>query len=158
MTQYDLYEFATQFDTAFFLIGAAILLIELAEAMFKRALIGKTLWEMVVSASTQIPSLLIETTILTGGYALFYYIAFFLLWQIPTNLWTIALIVLLETGVDSDDEQIQRGVKWIKENQRESGRWWTRSLNTDRQHYITYSGTAYPLLALQLAGALPRQK
>ena len=70
----------------------------------------------------------------------------------------LAMIVLLESGVSAKDAQIQHGVKWIKANQRESGRWWTRSLNTDRQHYITYSGTAYPLLALQLAGALPDRK
>jgi hypothetical protein len=36
-----------------------------------------------------------------------------------------------------------------------TGRWWTRSLNTDTHHYITYSGTAYPLLALALCHALP---
>ena len=70
----------------------------------------------------------------------------------------LATIVLLESGVPSEDEQIQQAVKWIKGNQRESGRWWTRSLNTDRQHYITYSGTAYPLLALQMAGVLPARK
>ena len=43
----------------------------------------------------------------------------------------------------------------MKQNQRESGRWWTRSLNNDSSHFITYSGTAYPLLALGLCGELP---
>lgn len=66
----------------------------------------------------------------------------------------LALIVLQANGVTPDRPAIQRGVKWLKENQRESGRWWTRSLNTDGPHYITYSGTAYPLLALKLAGEL----
>ena len=62
----------------------------------------------------------------------------------------LALIVLQHaTAVDSA-ESVQRGVAWLKENQRESGRWWTRSLNTDEWHFITFSGTAYPLLALQL--------
>jgi squalene-hopene/tetraprenyl-beta-curcumene cyclase len=67
----------------------------------------------------------------------------------------LAIIVLREAGVPADDDALQRGVRWLKANQRESGRWWTRSLNTDTFHYITYSGTAYPLLALALCKALP---
>jgi squalene-hopene/tetraprenyl-beta-curcumene cyclase len=61
----------------------------------------------------------------------------------------LALLVLQEAGVPSDDETLQKGLAWLRKNQRESGRWWTRSLNTDKWHFITYSGTAYPLLALQ---------
>lgn len=64
----------------------------------------------------------------------------------------LALIVLQEAGASTDDEQVRQGLTWLRENQRESGRWWTRSLNTDKWHFITYSGTAYPLLALQNAG------
>ena len=67
----------------------------------------------------------------------------------------LAIIVLRESGVSVEDTRIQRGVKWLKENQRESGRWWTRSLNTDTYHFITYSGTAFPLLALGLCGEIP---
>jgi squalene-hopene/tetraprenyl-beta-curcumene cyclase len=62
----------------------------------------------------------------------------------------LALIVLRASGTPADDPQIQRGVAWLKANQRASGRWWTRSLNTDAWHFITYSGTAFPLLALQM--------
>jgi squalene-hopene/tetraprenyl-beta-curcumene cyclase len=69
----------------------------------------------------------------------------------------LALIVLREAGIPATDPALQRGVQWLKTNQRESGRWWTRSLNTDTYHYITYSGTAYPLLALGLCQALPRR-
>ena len=69
----------------------------------------------------------------------------------------LALVVLREAGVSAKDARIQRGVKWLKENQRESGRWWTRSLNTDTYHFITYSGTAFPVLALGLCGELPAQ-
>jgi len=68
-----------------------------------------------------------------------------------------AMVVLREAGVPASDARIQRGVAWLKANQRESGRWWTRSLNTDSAHYITYSGTAFPLLALALCDELPRQ-
>ena len=67
----------------------------------------------------------------------------------------LAIIVMRSAGVPADDARIQKGVNWLKANQRESGRWWTRSLNTDAWHYITYSGTAFPLLALQMCEALP---
>lgn len=66
----------------------------------------------------------------------------------------LALIVLQQSGMNHDADSVRRGLSWLKENQRVSGRWWTRSLNTEKWHFITYSGTAYPLLALQLAGEL----
>ena len=66
----------------------------------------------------------------------------------------LAVIVLRDVGVSMKDKRIERAVKWLLANQRESGRWWTRSLNTDRHHFITYSGTCYPLLALAKCNAL----
>ncbi len=65
----------------------------------------------------------------------------------------LAIIVLRDAGLPSDAPQIGRGLEWLRSNQRKSGRWWTRSLNTDRAHYITYSGTAFPLLALQMCSS-----
>ena len=70
----------------------------------------------------------------------------------------LALLVLQESGMSSNSPELQRGLDWIRKNQRESGRWWTRSLNTDKWHFITYSGTAYPLLALQNANAISAGK
>ncbi len=67
----------------------------------------------------------------------------------------LAVIVLRSSGIAAVDPRIQKGIAWLKSNQRESGRWWTRSLNTDSSHFITYSGTAYPLLALQMCDAMP---
>lgn len=67
----------------------------------------------------------------------------------------LAIVVLREAGLPANDARIQKGVKWLLANQRESGRWWTRSLNTDKWHFITFSGTAYPLMALQMCNALP---
>lgn len=67
----------------------------------------------------------------------------------------LAIIVLREAGMPANDPRIQKGVAWLLKNQRESGRWWTRSLNTDSWHFITYSGTAFPLRALSLCDALP---
>ncbi len=67
----------------------------------------------------------------------------------------LAIIVLRKAGVPANDPRIQRGVSWLLANQRSSGRWWTRSLNRDGWQFITYSGTAYPLLALAMCNALP---
>lgn len=67
----------------------------------------------------------------------------------------LAIVVLRESGVPASDPRLQRGLQWLERNQRESGRWWTRSLNTDRGHFVTYSGTAYPLLALAMSGRVP---
>ncbi|MFP6604623.1 MAG: hypothetical protein VB862_18975 [Pirellulaceae bacterium] len=67
----------------------------------------------------------------------------------------LALVVLREAGISAKGARIQKGVGWLLSNQRQSGRWWTRSLNTDTYHFITYSGTVYPLLALHKCDALP---
>ena len=69
----------------------------------------------------------------------------------------LALVALREAGVSARDLGVQKGVRWLLANQRESGRWWTRSLNTDNYHFIAFSGTLYPLVALQLCDALPEE-
>lgn len=69
----------------------------------------------------------------------------------------LAIIALRKAGVGATDARIQRGVAWLLANQRASGRWYTRSLNRDGWQFITYSGTLYPLLALDLCGALPTE-
>jgi len=51
--------------------------------------------------------------------------------------------------VPANDPALQKGVAWLKSNQRESGRWFTRSINTDRYHFITHAATAYAVLALK---------
>jgi squalene-hopene/tetraprenyl-beta-curcumene cyclase len=68
----------------------------------------------------------------------------------------LALVALRKNGVASSDPRIMRGVNWLLHNQRASGRWWTRSLNTDDWHFVTYSGSLYPMLGLALCGALPQ--
>lgn len=68
----------------------------------------------------------------------------------------LAVIVLREAGLAKDDPRLAKAVAWLKSNQRESGVWWTRSLNTDKSHFITYSSTAFPLLALAMCDALPK--
>ena len=62
--------------------------------------------------------------------------------------------VLQKSGLTKENPAITQGLDWLLANQRESGRWWTRSLNTDKFHFITYSGTCYPLMALAEAGRI----
>lgn len=66
-----------------------------------------------------------------------------------------AVTLLREAGVPAADPRVQRGVKWLKANQRASGRWWMRSLLRDTKHYTTYMATAHALRALALCDELP---
>lgn len=67
-----------------------------------------------------------------------------------------AIVLLRESGVPADDARIQKGIAWLKANQRVSGRWWMKSLYRDTYHYITYISTAQALRALALCGALEK--
>lgn len=60
--------------------------------------------------------------------------------------------VLLQSGAKPTDESVAKGLAWLRANQRESGRWFTRSLNNDKAHYIANAGTAFCVLALVEAG------
>ena len=62
--------------------------------------------------------------------------------------------VLRQAGVSADDPALKLGVAWLQANQRESGRWFTRSLNKDSKHYISHAGTAFAVLALDACDAL----
>ena len=68
----------------------------------------------------------------------------------------LSVLVMRACGIPVADPRIQKAVTWLLNNQRESGRWWTRSLNTDKYHFITYSGTCYSLLALDSCEVLPK--
>ncbi|HEX7897609.1 MAG TPA: prenyltransferase/squalene oxidase repeat-containing protein [Planctomycetota bacterium] len=66
----------------------------------------------------------------------------------------LALVVLKAAGLASDDARVKPGVEWLKANQRESGRWFTRSLSDDDYHFLTHVGTAYAVMALEACGEL----
>lgn len=67
-----------------------------------------------------------------------------------------AVVLLRESGVPAEDARIQKGVAWLKANQRVSGRWWMKSLYRDTYHYITFISTAQALRALALCGELQK--
>lgn len=59
------------------------------------------------------------------------------------------LFVLRRSGLPASAEPAQRAVAWLKTHQRESGRWFTRSLHKDSHHFISHAGTAMAVMALQ---------
>lgn len=61
----------------------------------------------------------------------------------------LVIYVLRQAGLPAAAAPIQKGVAWLKSNQRESGSWFTRSVNTNNYHFITHAGTAYAVLALK---------
>ena len=60
----------------------------------------------------------------------------------------LVVYVLRQSGVPAQDPAIRRGVAWLEGNQRESGRWFTRSLSNDKAHYIANAGTGFAVMAL----------
>jgi squalene-hopene/tetraprenyl-beta-curcumene cyclase len=62
------------------------------------------------------------------------------------------VFILRQSGVPAGDPAVQRGIAWLKSNQRKSGRWFTRSLHQDNKHYISHAGTAFAVMALASEG------
>ncbi len=50
----------------------------------------------------------------------------------------LAIVVLRQSRVPVADVRIQRGLAWLKREQRASGRWWMNSRYRGNDHYITY--------------------
>ena len=67
----------------------------------------------------------------------------------------LVIVIARELGIPADDERLQRGLKWIYSNQRESGKWFTKSPVKDAGNLISNVGSAYVVLALQACGKLP---
>lgn len=59
------------------------------------------------------------------------------------------VFVLRRSGLAADDARLQQAIAWLKRNQRESGRWFTRSLHKDSKHFISHAGTAFAVMAIQ---------
>ena len=58
------------------------------------------------------------------------------------------IFVLRQAGVSKTDARIQRGVEWLKANQRVTGRWFSRSLYKDSKHFLSHAGSAFAVMAL----------
>jgi len=65
------------------------------------------------------------------------------------------IIVARELGVSSNNPQLRRGIDWLLNNQRVSGKWFCRSPAKDSRHYFSNFGSAFAILALQSCDKLP---
>jgi len=63
------------------------------------------------------------------------------------------IVVARELGVPADDRRLTRGIDWLLANQRESGKWFTRSPVRDCGNLISNAGSAFAVLALQACGS-----
>ncbi|MBX9792376.1 MAG: squalene--hopene cyclase [Pirellulales bacterium] len=68
-----------------------------------------------------------------------------------------AVYIARRAGVPADNARLVRAIDWLKTHQRASGRWFTRSVHADNEHFISHAGTAYAILALAACDALPKQ-
>ena len=59
--------------------------------------------------------------------------------------------VLRRGGIKSESDEIQRAVAWLQHNQRESGRWFSRSQRADTRHYLSNASTNMATIALRAA-------
>ncbi len=68
----------------------------------------------------------------------------------PSDGYGTGLVVyaLRQAGVGAENESVQRGKLWLTTNQRASGRWFTRSMNGVKQHFISDTATSFAVLAL----------
>lgn len=66
----------------------------------------------------------------------------------------LGVVLLRQSNVPTTDLRIQRGLAWLRREQRESGRWWMHSLYRGNYHYITYIATAQAVKAFALSGEL----
>jgi squalene-hopene/tetraprenyl-beta-curcumene cyclase len=67
----------------------------------------------------------------------------------------LAIVLLRQADVPASDDRIQRGLGWLKREQRVSGRWWMQSLYRGNYSYITYIATCEALKALAMCGEIP---
>ncbi|MBL8830541.1 MAG: hypothetical protein JNM18_26445 [Planctomycetaceae bacterium] len=67
---------------------------------------------------------------------------------------SLAIVLLRQSDVPTTDPRVQKGLTWLKREQRESGRWWMHSLYRGNYHYITYIATVEAMKALKLCGEL----
>jgi len=65
-----------------------------------------------------------------------------------------AIVLMRQNNIPASDERVQRALKWLKREQRVSGRWWMQSLYRGNYSYITYIATAQALKALALCDEL----
>ena len=87
--------FGQQFDDVFFLIGGALLIIEIIRGLFLKAYRWRGFLDMATNIATQIPFLIFEAAVLSFAYIGYSLLADnYVTWGLPLTLSTAALAVL----------------------------------------------------------------
>ena len=68
----------------------------------------------------------------------------------------LVVYALRQAGVSAQQDAVRRGVNWLRNNQRLSGRWFIASLNGRTKHVISNAGTALSVLALKASESATR--
>lgn len=96
MNIYELPQWADNVEWTFFVIGGAILVIEIIKGLFERPVSGHRYIDMVASISTQIPTILFEALVMTLAYTGFVWISDnFVSWTLPLSLGTVLLALIV---------------------------------------------------------------
>ncbi|HIA27158.1 MAG TPA: squalene--hopene cyclase [Planctomycetes bacterium] len=76
---------------------------------------------------------------------------------LPSDAYATAFSIfsLRKAGVPADHPQLVGGLKWLRESQRESGRWFVRSPKRDGKHYISHAATQFAVMAFSSCGESP---
>ncbi|MEM8981532.1 MAG: sterol desaturase family protein [Pseudomonadota bacterium] len=91
----ELESMQTSIDDTFFLIGIAILALEVSVALWTRRVSGRPVLDAIASVSTQLPYLLVEVFVLAFAYVGYVAIAnSFVSWTFEINAVTVAAAIL----------------------------------------------------------------
>lgn len=95
MTAEQIYALGGDFETAFLLIGGALLAVEILKGVLSGTFTGRAFFDIVASVSTQAPVVLFEVLVMSFAYAGFVLIAEnWVTWTLPTTVWTVLIALL----------------------------------------------------------------
>ncbi|MEO1647649.1 MAG: sterol desaturase family protein [Pseudomonadota bacterium] len=118
-------QLAYSLEDAFFLLGLAMLLIELAKSYFERTFKGRTMLGIVASVSTQIPTVLAETFLMFGVYLGFVVLSENVIpWVLPINTWTIVAVLIAADFIYYWEHRLAHEIRlfWTQHAVHHSGR------------------------------------
>jgi squalene-hopene/tetraprenyl-beta-curcumene cyclase len=69
-----------------------------------------------------------------------------------------AIFIARQAEISADDARLQKGIAWLKKQQRASGRWFTPTSSRRTLNLPSNSGTGYAILALEACGEIPARK
>ena len=96
MNSLSIEQLGSSIDDSFFMIGVAILLIELVHGLFSKTLKSRGFADMLASASTQIPFLLVEIFVLSFAYSIYVLVhERYVSWSFDINVVSIIFAVII---------------------------------------------------------------